>query len=200
MINILYIHGLGSSSKSSTGQLFYGLNDDKYTFFNPSFSLSPRKALEEINQFIKEKDIDIVIGSSLGGFYALQSDCRFGVVINPALTPIKDILTAIGYGEHQYVNGEGKYIIDDDFIEDLKWIIRRKTNRDNPYNDWFKDFDKSRVFGGIFGAQDELFSHYEDFHSINSDSVVLLGNMHHRFEKEYLPLLMVLIEEIAKYL
>ena len=197
MLNVLYIHGLGSSSKSSTGQLLTSQNNDKYTFFNHSFSLSPRKALEEVNQFIKDNHIDMVIGSSLGGFYALQSSCRYGIVINPALSPISDIKKAIGYGEHKSANGEGNYLIDDNFFKELEWIIRRNYKALD-LDKWYLEFDKKRIFGGIFGAQDELFSHYEDFHSINNDLVILLGDMHHRFEKRYLAMLSVLLKALEE--
>ena len=197
MINILYIHGLGSSSKSSTGRLLSSLSNEKMTFYNPSFSLSPKKALEEINAFIKENNIDMVVGSSMGGFYALQCDCKYGVVINPALTPIKDIKSAVGYGEHPTPNNDGTFIIDEEFFRELDDIIRRNYQGDDP-NEWYKSFDKEKVFAGIFGEQDELFSHYEDFHSINSDLVVLLGAMHHRFDANYIEILMILIEDVAK--
>ena len=195
MINILFIHGLGSSSKSSTGQLLHDMSNEQMMIYNPSFSLSPKKAIEEINKLIDDYHIDMVIGSSLGGFYALQCDCNYGVVINPALTPINDIKTAIGYGEHPYVNGEGNYIIDENFISELEWVIKRNYQGDNP-NEWYKYLNKSKVFAGIFGKQDELFSHYEDFKCINNETIVLLDDMHHRFDKKYASLLKSFIEKM----
>ena len=197
MINILYIHGLGSSSSSSTGQLLKSYSDNSITFFNPTFSLSPKKALEEINQFIKENDIKLVVGSSLGGFYALQSNCKYGVVINPALTPIKDIKESIGYGEHDCANDEGKYTIDDSFFSELEWIIKRNYKGED-LNSWYKEYDKSSIFGGIFGAKDELFSHFEDFHSINNYLITSIDDMSHRFDKKYIRLLLAYIVKILR--
>lgn len=197
MINILYIHGLGSSDQSNTGRLLHSLSDNEMTFYNPSFSLSPKKAMEEINQFIKDKHIDVVIGSSLGGFYALESDCPFGVVINPALTPIDDLKKSIGLGEHKYVHSDDTYIIDDSFLNELEWIIRRHY-KEKDINRWFVSLKDSKYFGGIFGNKDELFSHYDDFHLINSSLVILLGDMGHRFDPKYLPILMDFLNEIIK--
>lgn len=197
MLKVLYIHGLGSSSESSTGQLLHNLSDDKIIFYNPSFSIHPKIAIEEVNKFIKDNDIDMVIGSSLGGFYALQSDCDYGVVINPALAPIKDITESIGYGEHKYTHREETYVIDEKYISELEWIIRRKYKGENP-NDWYLEFNKKRIFAGLFGNRDELFSHYDDFHSINSDLVVLIGDMGHRFDPKNISMLEALIETVEK--
>jgi len=203
MINVLYIHGLGSSSESSTGKLLESLNNESFTFYHPTFSLSPLKAMEEINSFIKENNIDIVVGSSLGGFYALQSDCNFGVVINPALTPMSDIKNAIGYGEHNYVNGEGTYVIDGKFIDELEQIIRRDYKGENP-NEWYKNFKKYLSFAAIFGAKDEYFSHYLDFKSMKIDNVndlvTIIDDMPHRFDKKHLSTLTNYISQIAEIL
>jgi predicted esterase YcpF (UPF0227 family) len=197
MVNVLYIHGLASSSESSTGKFLRLLSNDKITFHNPSFSLSPKKAIEEVNTFIKEHNIDIVVGSSLGGFYALQSDCHYGVVINPALTPVDDLKNSIGLGEHQYRHSDDAYILDENFLEELEYVIRRNYKGDD-INDWYKSIKDKVTFGGIFGAKDELFSHYDDFHIINSDLVILIGDMEHSFDVRYKDILLSFIEEILK--
>ena len=197
MINVLYIHGLGSSSSSSTGRMLASLDSDEITFFHPTFSVSPTKAMREINNFIDEHKIDLVIGSSLGGFYALMSKCKYGVVINPALTPISDIGNAIGYGEHDMVNGEGTYVIDEAFMNELESIIRSNYG-DIDLGYWFKDFPKDRIFAGLFGNKDAYFAHYDDFHLINSAYVTLLGFMAHRMTKEAMPILLAMITEILK--
>ena len=195
MIKVLYIHGLGSSSLSSTGQYLETFNNEDIIFYHPSFDIHPLVAMEEINNFIKDNDINVVVGSSLGGFYALMSDIKYGIVINPSLTPITDIKTAIGYGIHNYTHNEGTYIIDDSFIKELETIIKRQYE---DVDNWFYHFPKDRLFAGIFGNKDELFSHYDDFHSINSRYVVLIGDMGHKMSKDAFPVLMTLLEEIIK--
>ena len=189
-MNILYIHGLGSSSESSTGKFLGEQSAEFVTFLHPTFDVSPKKALEQINAFIKEHDVKMVIGSSLGGFYALQSDCPFGIVINPALTPIQDIQKAFGKGTFNRVNDPGTYVIDESFYQELEEIIHKN------YDDvetWFHRFPKTKNFCGIFGADDNLFSHYEDFHTINPEDVILIGNMGHRLDEEGQFKLMILI-------
>ena len=195
MINVLYIHGLGSSSASSTGKYLERLNDDVFRFHHPSFSHSPVKAMKEIDAFIKERDINLVVGSSLGGFYALQCACPVGVVINPALTPIKDLQKAFGYGEFPRNHGEGTYVLDETFYEELETVIRRH------YDDvdrWFESYPKDRHYAGIFGDQDPHFSHYEDFHAINREDVTLLLGVGHQLNKESYPILRLFIDAMAE--
>lgn len=199
MIKILYIHGLGSSSNSSTGKLLKSRSDDFVTFYNPSFPLSPKEAIHKINEFIKTNDINIVIGSSLGGFYALMSNCKYGVVINPALTPISDIKNSIGYGTHDLGNEKGKYSIDENFFIELQNIIKNRYPDSNPEK-WYLNLNRDKFFKGIFGGSDELFSHYEDFKNINRCETYFLPYMHHRFEKEYENILRTAIKDVIKEL
>lgn len=195
MIKVLYIHGLGSSSDSSTGRYLQTLNDKDITFFHPSFSLSPEKAIKEVNDYIKDNNIDFVIGSSLGGFYALQSDCKLGIVVNPALNPIEDIKNAIGYGEHTTVSGKGKYVIDEEFFIELDKIIK---NGYKETKEWYKEFPKDRKFLGIFGECDELFSHYSDFRYVNNNpnEVVMIKGMGHRMSDKAYPAIRIMIDKI----
>jgi len=80
-MNILYIHGFSSSSKSSTPKYFKKkLKDTIYSFDIPT---SPEQAILFIDKKIKELNIDIIIGTSLGGVYAYHFDLP-KIVINPA--------------------------------------------------------------------------------------------------------------------
>ena len=195
MLNVLYIPGLGSSSESSTGKYLESLNDDSFRFFHPSFSHSPLKAMAEVDAFIEEHDIHMVVGSSLGGFYALQSVCPVGVVINPALTPIRDLKHAFGSGEFPRTHGDGTYVLDETFYQELETIIKRRYDN---VDKWYERFPKDRHFGGIFGEEDPLFNHYEDFHAINPEDVTLLFGMGHQMNKDNYPILRLFIDAMAE--
>ena len=86
MNNILYIYGYGSSPKSSTYQwLKHNLVNDnvyceEYDQGNPDISVS------HLCKVVLEKNINIIIGSSFGGWYALHVAGRTGrkcILINP---------------------------------------------------------------------------------------------------------------------
>ena len=84
-MKILYIHGYGGKANGSTSGFI------KKTFpndevFAPTYSYwAPNLATKQINDYINQYNPDVVIGTSLGGFYVLQINCGLPrIVINPA--------------------------------------------------------------------------------------------------------------------
>ena len=83
-LNVLYIHGFGGSGK---GGFFNGLKaaldskaPGKINLLSRDFDLlNPEKCRKEISDFIESNHIDIVLGQSLGGFYA--SHINFGGIV-----------------------------------------------------------------------------------------------------------------------
>ncbi len=89
---ILYVHGLGSSSQSSTAQQLKthlpSVLDDSFELFSPDIPELPSIAIPFIESFVHNNSIDLVIGSSLGGFKVLNSKFSTHVnvlVINPVI-------------------------------------------------------------------------------------------------------------------
>ncbi len=98
---ILYIHGFASSPNSRKAQMLdeffknLGLN----IVLRPQMPVSPLKAIDFLCELYKYNPVKIIVGSSLGGFYALYMHQRFGkrtVLINPALKPSESLGEAIG--------------------------------------------------------------------------------------------------------
>jgi len=87
---LLYIHGFASSGHSHKVQLLRQHFDEVYA---PSLSHIPQLALETLEQFIDAMaEPPLLIGSSLGGFYALYLSQRLSlaaILVNPVvkLTP-----------------------------------------------------------------------------------------------------------------
>ena len=87
---ILYIHGFASSSKSNKVTLLKERFDDLVAF---DLSPQPQKAIKQLEHFIQKhsKQTDItLIGSSLGGFYAMYLSHKYSlqaILINPATEP-----------------------------------------------------------------------------------------------------------------
>ncbi|MGI5174192.1 hypothetical protein H0R92_11420 [Treponema sp. OMZ 840] len=145
MNRALYIHGLNSDKNSHTGHIVkslmsgYGVEP-----IIPSFpSLNPEQAVLQINSIIKDEDIKLVIGHSLGGFYTLAA--RTGpmkIYINPCFAPA-DILPSLTD------EADGK-VLD---------IFRRLTE------EAFERIgaEEKAASYGIFAKNDTLFSFYELF-------------------------------------
>jgi predicted esterase YcpF (UPF0227 family) len=90
---VIYIHGFGGSGKGfKAGQLKEYYTSKGVNFLAPSLSYVPQLAistLEDIITACSKEDIKL-IGSSLGGFYAIYLANKFNlkaVLINPSTKP-----------------------------------------------------------------------------------------------------------------
>jgi predicted esterase YcpF (UPF0227 family) len=93
---ILYIHGFGSSGVGGKATLLSNEFGDE--IITPTLSYVPALALHTLEQLIelclqKQQKVHL-IGSSLGGYYALYLANKYelkAVLINPAMTPFKTL-------------------------------------------------------------------------------------------------------------
>lgn len=118
-MNILYLHGFQSSSNTNTVKYLQNklLNDNFYCVDLPH---QPEQAIKFIESKISELNIDIIVGTSLGGVYAYNFDLP-KICINPAfqfkLLP----------GSYQYFNkrnnGEINFIITENDLLYLNQLI-----------------------------------------------------------------------------
>ena len=93
---IIYLHGFGSSGNAFKARLIKRLYPD-IPIYSPDLPFEPAKAIALLNTYIGQKirkDRCLLIGSSLGGFYALHLNAVFNVpaiLLNPTVQPIKDL-------------------------------------------------------------------------------------------------------------
>lgn len=102
---ILYIHGFASSGMGSKAQVFRSyFKAQSIPFFAPSLSTIPDLAIQTLEEFIESyssKQIGL-IGSSLGGFFAMYLAAKYNlkaVLINPAIKPY-ELLQTFGQTTH----------------------------------------------------------------------------------------------------
>jgi len=99
-MSIIYLHGFNSSGQSAKAQELAALMPD-IEVLTPDIPADMREAIPFLMQYIgNHADRDLMlIGSSLGGYYARYLAGRFGcaaVLINPALNPVPLLLTQLG--------------------------------------------------------------------------------------------------------
>ena len=99
---IIYIHGFGGSGQGHKARVFREFFSGG-GFVAPSLPTNPELALDTLSELVESFsrfDSVEVIGSSLGGFYALCLSERFPwlrvVLINPSMRPYKTLQRAIG--------------------------------------------------------------------------------------------------------
>lgn len=103
---ILYIHGFGSSGFGGKASLFKEYFEDEV--ITPSLSYIPNLAIDTLEQiieiFLKKDEKISLVGSSLGGYYAIYLANKYdlkAVLINPAIYPYKT-LDKIGMAMNYY--------------------------------------------------------------------------------------------------
>lgn len=131
-LRCLYLHGFRSGPSSIKAQQalsYFAQYDVAQNLHIPQLSAQPQSAIDEA-QFLYEQLIDevgadncLVIGSSLGGYYASYLIEHFGgkaALINPAIKPYELLHEYLGENENMY-NGE-KFIVTEDYLDELKAI------------------------------------------------------------------------------
>lgn len=101
---IIYIHGFGSSGKGGKSLQFREYFKSKNILcIAPSLSYVPELAMDTLEQLISSYDEEIsLIGSSLGGFYAIYLAEKYGlkaVLINPAIDSSKTLKRVLSIGD-----------------------------------------------------------------------------------------------------
>lgn len=91
-MNLIYLHGFRSSPQSIKGQQLkqYAQNNPELHVHLPDLNMPPLTIMAQMKQLIEQLDQVVLVGSSLGGFYATQLVAEFNipaVLINPAMRP-----------------------------------------------------------------------------------------------------------------
>ncbi|MDE2120447.1 MAG: alpha/beta fold hydrolase, partial [Betaproteobacteria bacterium] len=106
--HLLYLHGFRSSPASAKARLtrqrlleLQGAEEPPVHWLCPQLPASPRAAVELALALVREAAPSrlVLVGSSLGGFYATwlaaRLDCR-AALLNPAVNPARDLRAQIG--------------------------------------------------------------------------------------------------------
>lgn len=100
---LLYIHGFASSAHSKKAQVLRQHFPEVYA---PSLSHIPTLAVETLEEFIRAlPESPLLIGSSLGGYYALYLSQRFdlsAVLINPVVQLHAPLEQVVGMNRHYF--------------------------------------------------------------------------------------------------
>ncbi|MBI5924853.1 MAG: alpha/beta fold hydrolase [Aquabacterium sp.] len=141
--HLIYLHGFRSSPRSFKAQMLSRhiarLNDNgaELTWSCPQLPPSPAEAWSLIQQETSSWPADglVVIGSSLGGFYATvlaeHRGCR-AAVINPAVEPARDLARYIGE-QTSFHDPDDHFFFRPEFIDEFNAIARYPITRPERY-------------------------------------------------------------------
>lgn len=177
-MRIMYVHGIGSGKNGNTINWIRETFKD-HEIFSFDIPFDPKEAIEFIESKCAELDINMIIGTSLGGFYAMTISGVQKILINPAIKAFETAET-IGYGTHEYFckrdDGIQTYEINDDFVTKLKDI----------YDTYAKNIDDEMICEtyAIFGTNDDICNFRTDFETTYRKSQMITAEFGHRMTKE----------------
>lgn len=129
---IIYIHGFGSSGEGSKAKILRELLDEE-GFIAPSLSYVPELAIKTLKELIEsysKYEKVYLMGSSLGGYYAIYLADYFNipaVLINPSVSPTRTLEKVLGQQSNYY--DESKFEWN---REHLKMLEQYNVNRVKP--------------------------------------------------------------------
>lgn len=174
MRKILHLHGIGSAGGGATASVLKKLFSD-IEVISPDIPVRPLEAFAFISRLVAGNEFDFVVGTSLGGFYAMLIKGIPKFLINPAMNAPTDIENAIGLGKHDFLrprqDGAISYTIDRSFIDELEILLKG-------YNSSSYDFSKETF--GIFGRNDELLHNADMFREKFDEKNMLTADFGHR--------------------
>ncbi len=131
---VLYIHGFASSGEGAKARMFrehYRKSGVK--FFAPSLSFIPELAVRTIEEVVRNCEIDGIIGSSLGGYYAVFLAKKYNkkaVLINPSTRPQETLKKVLGEVDCFY-DGVSRFCWDENHIKALEMFHITKPPVEN---------------------------------------------------------------------
>lgn len=146
---VLFIHGLASSGAYKTANTLRTLLRP-CVVVAPDVPIEPGAALSMLRDICRTESPDLVVGLSLGGFWALQLRGFRKILINPDLHPSRLLRTKIG--EMKYLSprqdGALSFEITEQICEGYEALEAVE----------FKDLDADEIAltDGLFASDDEM--------------------------------------------
>ena len=154
---ILYLHGFGSSGLSSTVK-HIRKKMPKFDVLVPDIPVNPAEALPFLKDYCQSHQPDLVIGTSMGGMYAMQMHDYKRICVNPALR-MSELIDVLKPGTYEYFNptqsGETHFTITEDTIQQFREMeahLYDDLNEENRQWCW-----------GFFGDEDTTVNCREEF-------------------------------------
>ena len=160
-MNILYLHGYGSSGQSSTVEYLKKSLPDYYLIEAPDIPVDPAEALPFLKQLCEEERFSVIIGTSMGGMYAHQLPADFArICVNPALH-LSEITDVMKEGTFDYFqprkDGQTQYTITEEIIQHYREMEAHQ------FDQWNADAPENIFCIGLFGTRDTTVNCRDEF-------------------------------------
>ncbi len=152
MKTILYVHGFSSSGASGTVMM---LRQQLYAHgvrvIAPDLPVLPNDAIALLREVVATEKPDLIIGTSMGGFYTELLSGTPRILVNPSFQMAR-LLTFKGMGRYPFLNKR------EDGVKDFK-VDRTMIDQFNALEkESFKHIsaDDKKMVWGLFGDEDKV--------------------------------------------
>ena len=181
-MNILYLHGYGSSGQSSTVEFLKKALPNYYSIEAPDIPVDPAEALPFLKELCEKEDFSIIIGTSMGGMYAQQLPAAFfRICVNPALH-ISEQPEILKVGTFDFFqprkDGQTQFTITEEIIQHYREMEAHQFDNYSPDN------SENILCMGLFGNHDTTVNCREEFMRYYSNVQIFEGE--HRMNQKVL--------------
>lgn len=160
-MNILYLHGFGSSGLSNTVEYLKKALPDYYNIEAPDIPVDPAEALPYLKELCEKEHFSIIIGTSMGAMYAQQLPADFvRICVNPALhlSQLTDILKPGMFDFFQpRKDGQTQFAITEEIIQHFREM------EEHQFDNWKANAPENLLCMGLFGTEDTTVNCREEF-------------------------------------
>lgn len=148
-MSILYIHGLSSSGSSGTADRLRRYLPDDF-IFSPDLPTDPQVALRMLQELVVRENIDLVIGTSMGGMFAQKLRGYNKILVNPSFHVSRSMRKKLGINEFfsPRTDGTTHYEITEELCDRYEALERTQFNN-------LADTERA-ITVGLFGTADDV--------------------------------------------
>ena len=160
-MNILYLHGFGSSGQSNTVEYLKKSLPDYYNIEAPDIPVDPAEALPFLRELCEKEHFSIIIGTSMGGMYAQQLPADFvRICVNPALH-LSQLTEVLKPGTFDFFqprkDGQTQFTITEEIIQHYREM------EEHQFDNWRAENPENFLCIGLFGTEDTIVNCREEF-------------------------------------
>lgn len=195
-MNILYLHGYGSSGQSNTVEYLKKSLPNYYQITAPDIPVDPAEALPFLRDLCEKEHFSIIIGTSMGGMYAQQLPADFvRVCVNPAfhISQQPEILKVGTFDFFQpRKDGQTQFTITEEIIQHYRDMEAHQ------FDNWRADNPENLLCIGLFGNKDTIVNCREEFQRYYPNVQMFEGE--HRMNQKVLKnVLLPIIKRLENY-
>ena len=194
-MNILYLHGFGSSGQSSTVEYLKKALPDCH-IDAPDIPVDPAEALPYLKRMCVYPGYSIIIGTSMGAQYAqqLSDKVAYRICVNPAfhISELPEILKVGTFDFFQpRKDGQTQFTITEEIIQHFREM------EEHQFDHWQPDDPANLRCYGLFGTEDTTVNCREEF-ALHYPNVQTFEGGHRMNQKVVKQQILLLVKELHK--